>query len=231
LAAPCHSCPSGGNAALADVGPLVGPGVTLEGMFGHAGARVAIVLNPALGTDQRAIDRALCHEMVHAYLFSIGDTTTNHGPAFQAVLQRLAGEGAFEGIAANAGEKAHLREWLESESARIDAERHEMDTIGAEITQDRADLDRDVATFNARAGAPADGGQSASALDGADLEARRQRFNQRVLDTNERLQRDRDDLVHFNSEVERYNLMMAYSDGLDEASTIKPKSPVAGGGR
>jgi hypothetical protein len=34
---------------------------------------------------------------------------------------------------------------------------------------------------------------------------------------NERIERDRRDLVHFNAEVARYNLMIVYPDGLDEA--------------
>jgi hypothetical protein len=208
--------------ALADVGPLSGQDFSLQGMFGRTGSQSIILLNPSLRDDARAIDRALCHEIVHAYLFATGDRSTSHGPPFQAQLQRLAAEGAFEGIAADAGERARLRAWLDAESARIDEERRAMDALEIEIRQTGADLDRDIAAFNARAERPA--------AEAEVLEGRRTAFNQRVLEANDRLQRDRDDLAQFNREVNRYNLMMAYPDGLDEASLVpvKPARPGAG---
>jgi len=72
--------------------------------------------------DPKALDRALCHEMVHAYLYATGEEHTVHGPAFQAVLQRLALEHAFEGIAADPATRTALRAWLDAESARLDVE-------------------------------------------------------------------------------------------------------------
>src|SRR5688572_11067434 len=93
---------------LADVGPLSGEGFILQGMFGHVGSDGLILLNPVVQADPRALERALCHEMAHAYLDAMRDTTTGHGPAFQAVLKRLAVEGAFEGIAADAADKTRL---------------------------------------------------------------------------------------------------------------------------
>src|SRR4029453_10098682 len=91
------------------VGQLAAQAFTLEGMFGHVAKQSLILLNPNLQADQRALARALSHEMVHAYLFTTGDTTTNHGPAFQTVLQRLSSEGAFEGILASDQERESLR--------------------------------------------------------------------------------------------------------------------------
>jgi hypothetical protein len=209
--------------ALAEVGPLVGPGVLLQGMFGRAGSRTLILLNPILQTDSRALERALCHEVVHAYLFSIGDENSGHGQAFQTVLQRLSTEGAFQGISADAVEKSRVRVWLDAESARIDAERRDMDAMDVEIKQAGADLDREIAEFNARADRPT--------AEAQDLDAKRQQFNQRVLEANDRLARDREDLAHFNAEVARYNLMMAYPDGLDEQSLMHAKPALAAPGR
>jgi hypothetical protein len=80
---------------LADVGALAAQAFTLDGMYGRVGRKQLILLNPGLKHDPAAVTRALCHEMVHAYLFATGDDTTNHGPRFKAVLQRLSKEGAF----------------------------------------------------------------------------------------------------------------------------------------
>jgi hypothetical protein len=209
--------------ALAEVGPLDGLGLTLQGMFGQAGSDTFILINPAIRADPRAVERALCHEIVHAHLFALGDRTTSHGPAFQNILQRLAREGAFEGIAADAEDKARLRAWLDAESARIDAERREMDALDIEIRQTAAELDREIAAFNAQASRSPAGAEA--------LEARRRHHNQRVLEASDRLRRDRDDLAHFNREVARYNLMMAYPDGLDAASRVPLKAPLPSAGR
>jgi hypothetical protein len=204
---------------LAEVGSLSGEGFTLQGMFGRVGSDGLILLNPVVRADPRALERALSHEMAHAYLDAMGDTTTGHGPAFQAVLKRLAVEGAFEGVAADATEKMALKAWLDEESARIDAERREMNALDVEIKQMAGELEREIAAFNARA--------ERLPAEAEALEARRQQFNQRVLETNERLQRDWDDLAQFNREVARYNLMMAYPDGLDEQSLVSSKPALA----
>jgi hypothetical protein len=129
---------------LADVGALAVRTFTLEGMYGRVGKRHLILLNPSLKTDPQALTRALCHEMVHAYLFATGDTTTNHGPEFKSVLQRLSAEGAFEGIAATDEERASLRAWLDEESARLDQEKAAVEAMRREVTPDQA------AAFNDR---------------------------------------------------------------------------------
>jgi hypothetical protein len=145
--------------ALAEVGALAEPAYTLEGMFGRAGRRTIILLNPAVRDTPGSLERALCHEMVHAYLSTRGDSATTHGVRFKAELKRLADEGAFEGIAASDEEKAALKAWLDAESARIHS-----DPVDAETIE------------------------------------------------------------HFNREVARYNLMIAYPDGFDDAPAVRSKS-------
>ncbi len=138
------------------VGASADRAFTLEGMFGRIGTRDLILLNPRLQTDPPALTRALCHEMVHAYLFATGEKTTNHGPAFKEVLQRLSSEGAFEGIAASADERARLKAWLDEESARLDAEKAAVDAMRPTVAPDNADAfnervlrdQRDLAHFN-----------------------------------------------------------------------------------
>lgn len=217
--------------ALADVGALAAQAFTLEGMFGRAGKHLLILLNPSVKADPRALERALCHEMVHAHLFTLGDTTTNHGPAFKAVLRRLSADGAFEGIEASDSDKASLRAWLDAESARLDTEREEMNAIGSDIARERDEMDRAFAALNARTtAARAEGGARPSAAEIEDLNSRRDRFNQHVVNTNARVEQDREGLAHFNREVARYNLMTSYPDGLDEESSVRPKPAMPGAG-
>lgn len=218
--------------ALAEIGALAAQTFTQQGMFGHVGKHLLILLNPGVQADPRAMERALCHEIVHAYLFSVGNTTTNHGPAFQAVLQRLSTEGAFQGIAASDEDKASLRAWLDAENARLDSERKAIDSLSEEIARDGMALDQDQAALNARmTEANAAGGGWPAPAEVTDLETRRARLNERVANTNARIELDRDALAYFNREVARYNLMMSYPDGLDEESLIqsKPAPPNSGG--
>ncbi len=102
---------------LEEIGPLVAKDFTFEGLAALYNGRQFILLNPALREYPRQRQAALCHEAVHIYLFAMGDTKTNHGPAFQSVLRRLSEEGAFEGKWASESEKANLRVWLGRESA------------------------------------------------------------------------------------------------------------------
>ena len=216
--------------ALEDVGPLIAEGFTLEGMWGFVGDRRFILLNPALSADRRRFERTLCHEMVHEYLFTVGDTASGHGPAFQQQLRRLSEEGAFEGIPASDAERASLRDWLGAESARLDS-------VGAELEETRGDLDRDSETLrrelddlNART-ASANGRGSGWPSDDEikSFKSRQDLLRQRVADFNFAVERRNADRVHFNLEANRFNLMMSYPDGLDEESVVRPKS--AAGGR
>jgi|SoiMethySBSTD1v2_1073268.scaffolds.fasta_scaffold10298_2 hypothetical protein len=215
--------------ALVDVGRLASRQFTLEGMFGRVGKQSMILLNANLKNDPAGLRRALCHEMVHAYFDSIGDESTNHGHKFKAVLQRLSEERAFEGIAATDAARRNLRVWLDTESSRLDAERDHLDLIGSEITRERTELGRTLSEFTARLSAPEGPGVSRPTQAEADaLRARTDAFNERVTDTNTRLARNREDLLLFNKEVARYNLMIAYPDGLDDeapAVAAKPTTP------
>ncbi len=211
---------------LARVGALSAQAFTLEGMFGHVGKRSVILLNTTLEDDDAAMRRALCHEIVHAYLFSTGDNTTDHGPSFQALLKHLSEAGAFEGIMATDEERSQLRAWLDEESQRIDAERKLMDALGDELEQQRTGVDHAMAEANAKAAASVTAGTGGLTKEQVDaLNADREAYNQRAAEANQRLDRDRADLEHFNQEVARYNLMLVYPDGLDEHALVKPKPP------
>jgi hypothetical protein len=97
----------------------------------------------------------------------------------------------------------------------MDAERQTMDVMDARIREMGAEVERAIAEFNARPNRPAD--------EAAQLQARQQQYNQLALEGNERVARDRAQLERFNREVARYNLMMAYPDGMDEASLVTAK--------
>ena len=133
------------EAGLAGVGNLAARKFTLEGLFGEIGSREVILLNPSLQTDPAALMRALCHEMVHASLFSHGNRSTNHGAAFRAELRRLSAAGAFEGMPASDEDKAALRQWLDAESARLAAEKEAIDRMTVDPSQDRASLNDRIA--------------------------------------------------------------------------------------
>ncbi len=211
------------EAGLARVGDLAAQKYTLEGMFGHIGSKTAILLNPDLQNDDAALRRALCHEMVHAYLYTTGDHGPEHGPTFQTVLKRLSQQGAFEGIVSTEEDRAQLRTWLDEESKRIDDERKFMDEIGADLENERAAVEQALKDVNDRkAGA---GSVAPDAL--ADVNARLEAYNRRANEANARLARDRADLDHFNDEVQRYNLMLVYPDGFDETAALKPKAKPA----
>ncbi len=207
---------------LADVGRLGSRPFTLEGMFGHIGARQAILLNDHLRADPAAATRTLCHEMVHAYLYEIGDRTTDHGPAFQAELRRLADAGAFAGIVATDEERRTLKAWLDAENSRLDVEGAAVEQEDQEIARDRAELDASIDEMNARLQGSAADRPSQAEIDA--LERQRQAFNARVDAIRERARSARADLAEFNRQVERYNLMLVYPDGLDESSLVTAKA-------
>ena len=208
---------------LAEVGTLAGRTFTLLGMFGQSGDRSIILLHPDLKTDPGGLDRALCHEMIHAYLFSVGDTSTDHGPAFRNVLHRLLNEGAFVSLEASPEERANLRTWLEAEAARLAAERRALDMLAPEIEAERAAIDRAVEGLNARiSAANASGRGWPSPEEVAGLNAQKDRYNERAADMNRRGLEFRNAQDEYNAKVARYNLMATYPDGLDEP---RGKSP------
>ena len=212
---------------LADVGARAVPPFTLQGMYGRIGTRAVILLDPSLRGDPAALARVLSHEMVHASLASSGegrDDSSEHGPAFQAVLRRLAAEGAFEGVLATDEERMNLRTWLTAESSRLEGERELMSRLTDELHAERGAVEGALADLGARiAAAHAAGAGGPTEADVTAATARRDAYNQRAIDVTDRAARDREDLEHFNREVERYNLMLAYPDGLDARALIAPK--------
>jgi predicted SprT family Zn-dependent metalloprotease len=209
---------------LSEIGALAGGTFTFEGMFGHIGKRTAILLNPDLRPNRASLERALCHEMVHAYLFSVGDSTTTHGAPFQAVLRRLSEEGAFEGILADVTERTNLRAWLDAESARLDDEHAAMTQLTKEIEDERVSIERDVAELNARiTRPPAEGGPRPGQPEIDAMNRRRDVYTDRANAAAARGERDNTDLAEFNRQVSRYNLMLVYPDGVDEDALLKPK--------
>lgn len=216
--------------ALEDVGPLTADGFVLEGLWGQIGQRTVILLNPVLRDDERRRERTLCHEMVHQYLFSAGAGEREHGPAFQQQLRRLSEEGAFEGIAASEGERAQLRAWLNDESARLDSQDAELAEMRREIDPEREALERLAGELNARTAAANARGSGWPPEDEINAVTSRQEvLRQRMDDFNQRLDRRNADGADFNREAHRFNLMMSYPDGLDDATVVRPKAPGRGG--
>jgi predicted SprT family Zn-dependent metalloprotease len=210
---------------LADAGQLGPVPFTLQGMFGHLRGQSVILLSPALQADEAALARALSHEAVHAHLFATGDKASHHGPAFQSVLRRLGDEGAFEGVVATDEERTNLKTWLDAESMRLDAERIEMDRLGADLERERAEVERALNHLNALATAADVQRQGwPSPDDVAAVTLKRDTYNARASELNDRASRDRADLDHFNREVARYNLMLLYPDGLDAAALARPRA-------
>jgi hypothetical protein len=202
---------------LAEVGVLAGRTFTLLGMFGQSGDRSIILLHPDLMADAAALDRALCHEMIHAYLFSVGDTSTDHGQAFRNVLHRLLNEGAFVSLEASPEERATLRGWLEVESARLAAERKALDALAPEIEEERLAIERAIESLNARVSAAnAAGRDGPSPEEVAVFNAQRDAYNNRAAALNRRGLAFRIAQDEYNRQAARYNLMATYPDGLDE---------------
>jgi len=226
---------------LKEVGPFIAKDYTLEGLAEDRQGKIVILINPAVGPNQAELRRVLCHEMVHVYLFTIGDMKTNHGPAFQSELHRLSLAGAFRAISATEDEKLSLRSSLKSESSRLDAEsiglqqqNSELDSVGGElghqnraIEQENHELNQRISRANEQGyGWPADDEIEAFKARSRILDQRLADFNANVAAFNASVERHNADLKRFNHQVSRYNLIMAYPDGLDEDSLIQAKRGV-----
>lgn len=214
---------------LKEIGPLIAKDFTLEGITRLFGDKLFILLNPDLRLDRRRLKSALCHEMVHVHLFSVGDTGTKHGPAFQSILHRLSAEGAFEGKWVSESEKLGLRSWLERESGRLDVESSEFGKIRDSLEREGEDLDKAVNELNARISTANEQGFGwPSEAEIESIKSRRDLFKQRAIDFNSQVERHNADRTRFNREANRYNLIMSYPDGLDEESLVRPKSSTGG---
>jgi hypothetical protein len=205
-----------------------GESVSLQGMFGQHGRRAVILLNPSLQGDDAAIARTISHEMVHAFLFTRGDRTSHHGPAFQAVLHRLLAEGAFEGIFATEDEQRALRAWLDAESQRLDEERSIMETRATELERERASVERVVSELNARIRSlKARRRRPPPAEEIAAVASAKAAYNARAAAANQRAADYQQAVEFFKREANRYNLMLLYPDGLDDAAPIAPRPDLA----
>lgn len=226
---------------LKEVGPLIAADFTLQGLTEDHQGKILILLNPAVGRDQAELRRVLCHEMVHVYLFTTGDTKTNHGPAFQTVLHRLLVAGAFQAISASEDEKLSLRSWLKSEASKLDAESNaierensELDRVGGELDRQKRVIEVENHELNQRISRANEQGDGWPADDEIEaFKARSQTLDQRVADFNAYVatfnasaERHSIDVKRFNHEVGRYNLTMAYPDGLYKDSVIQAKQGV-----
>lgn len=221
---------------LQEVGPLVAKGYTLEGLA--SSDPELILLNPINKGKRDELRRVLCHEMVHVYLFTIGDMKTHHGPAFQAELHNLLLAGAFKGILATDEQKSSLRSWLKSESRRLHAESVELkrrnsalDKAAEEIEKERTMMEQEHFKLNQRIALANEQGGGWPADEEIDsfkdkenaLSQRVANFNAKVAVFNQSVANHRAAIKRYNYEARRYNLMMAYPDGLDEDSIIHPK--------
>ena len=204
---------------LEEVGPLIAENFTIQGLAALHDGRPFIMINPVIGGNPAQLRRTLCHEMVHEYLFTKGDTTTKHGPPFQRILRKLSDEGAFEGEWASESEKTTLKAWLDQESARLNGEKSELDGIRERMEHDREELDFQVKELNQRISAanrqgygwPGEGEMES-------VKSNRDTFNRNVENYRDRVETYTADATRFNGQVNRYNLMMSYPDGLDEES-------------
>jgi len=210
------------EARLTEVGPLMAENFRLDGLAALRDGTQLILINPVVRGDPGQLRRTLCHEMVHQYLFTKGDTTTKHGPAFQRILQRLLEEGAFVGKWASDREKASLKAWLDRESTRLNGEKSELDRMRAIIERDREELDGQVNDLNQRiSSANREGSGWPSEDEVESVKSKREIFN-RVLDNyRNRVETYRADAMRFNGQANRYNLMISYPDGLDEESAVQ----------
>jgi len=213
---------------LGELGPLIAEGFTQEGLAVQYNDRLFILLNPAVNLDRQEVRRVLCHEIVHVYLTSIGDTKTNHGPAFQGVLHRLSEENAFEGKWASESEKVNLRSWLDGESARLNAEKSGLEKLRHDLDSEGADLDREARELNGRISTANQQGYGWPSDDEVEsVKSRRDMFNQRADEFNARAEQYNADQARFNRRVNSYNLVMSYPDGLDEESAIRLRPAAA----
>jgi hypothetical protein len=176
-----------------------------------------ILIKPALLDDDAEVRRTLCHEMVHVELITAGHASTAHDAPFQNELRRVFEDGCFHAISATAEEHASLKAWIESERQRLDAARAQIDAQSTAIERGRRDVDRAFAELNERIRtANAAGSGWPSSDETAAVERHRAELNDNILTYNAAVAANERDLATYNEAVQRYNLMLAYPDGLAE---------------
>lgn len=202
---------------LDNYSPDIAKGYKLEGLWQFAGGQAQIFINPSLKHNKKKITLTLCHEMVHEYLYTIGDTKTIHGPAFQVVMQRLLNEGAFEGVMISESMQNELR-------AEIIKEKIELEQIEADISSVRRSLkasDFKHNEINSQIRAANEPGASWPTDEEIELvQSTRhklvKRYNALVQEYNLRL-------AAFNKQIKSYNMIVAYPDGHNENLAIEYK--------
>ena len=176
-----------------------------------------ILVKAAFKDDDADVRRTLCHEMVHVKLIAGGQTSTAHDSVFQRELRRIFDEGCFQAIWATEEEKASLQQWIAAERPRLDAVVAAAAADLAAIQQEETRVERLIADLNERIRA-ANAARSGWPSDDETAAAERQRaaLNDRVAAYNAAVASNERDQARFNEEVERFNQMAAYPDGLAE---------------
>ena len=176
-----------------------------------------ILLKTALQDDEAEVRRTLCHEMVHVKLIGDGNRVTAHGDPFQTELRRIFDDGCFVAVLAAAQDQASLKDWLDAERVRLDAARSDLSSEGASIEAESGRVERTFAELNDRintANAAGSGWPSPDETQAA--ERQRSALNDRIQAYNTAVATNASDQAGFNESVHRYNLMLAYPDGLAE---------------
>lgn len=204
--------------SLTDASPNAAKGYRMQGLWTSDGQRAQIYMNPALKRNRTERTRTLCHEMVHEYLFTVGDSKTGHGPKFRAVLQRLLDEGAVEGTLVSESAKEVERLVLEQEKlglehieAEIAAAREPMGTLDTEFEE----LNDRIRTANMNGyGWPSE----------EEIELVRSPHHEQVRLYNGLIREYNSGSTEFNRHIKRYNLMMSYPDGNEEDLVFDSKT-------
>ncbi len=188
-----------------------------------------VLLNSRLKSESKDRTAALCHEMVHVYLDGVGERgDQKHGPRFRETLRRLLDEGAFEGIAATEEERAALRSSVDLTSERIDQESAAISRELREIDHLETETNSRVSEFNDRmeranqlqAGWP-------SGEEKEQLKEDREALNERMTAFNVRVKSFNSAVRALNRDIDRYNLMMSYPDGLDPDTLVSRRQSIS----
>jgi hypothetical protein len=155
--------------------------------------------------------------MVHVKLMAGGQTSTAHDPVFQRELRRIFDGGCFHAIWASEAEKASLQEWIAAERTRLDAAGASAEAERAAIQQEETRIERLIEALNDRIrAANAAGSGWPSPDETASAERQRAALSDRVSAFNATIAANETAQAQFNEAVDRFNLMMAYPDGLAE---------------
>ena len=176
-----------------------------------------VLLKTALKDDDANVRRTLCHEMVHVKFIAGGNRSTTHDAPFQEELRRVFTDGCFQAILASPDERASLKQWIETERTRLDAGRLQVSAQGAAVKIEAEAVERNFAELNERiktANAAGSGWPGRDEIETA--ERRRTESNTSVVAYNSAVAGLERDQAQFNEVVQRYNLMLAYPDGLAE---------------